>query len=339
MRSVAMARPHYSLQKGDYPQISGYRPGMSSRRTTLRARITAVTLGAAVTASVAVAPTPAAADPTYVAWSDLLPAWTTGYDPTSADECVAGKLSCVDKVIRRMERQFDQLASSCDHNAVFALSYLRTTEEYRRAATEPGFFADTPFVNHEDAVFASYYFDAFDAWERGDRAQTPEAWRIALDAAADRRVTGSGNLMLGINAHVNRDLPFVLAAIGLVKPDGSSRKPDHDKVNVFLNRVTEPLLAEEAARFDPGMDDAQTPYGLSYTALMQLLVIWRETAWRHAELLAEAPDRAARDRVAAEIEAYAADTARTVRAQYAYPPVGGGADIRDAYCVAQQAGG
>ncbi len=313
-----------------------------ANRLACRARVTAATLAAALAVSVATAAPSAAAsaageDPLYVGWSDLLPAWTTGYDPTSADECVAGKLSCVDKVIRRMERQFGQLARSCDHNAVFALSYLRTTEEYRRAATEPGFFADTPFVNHEDAVFASYYFDAFDAWESGERAQTPEAWRIALDAAADRQVSGSGNLMLGINAHVNRDLPFVLAAIGLVKPDGSSRKSDHDKVNVFLNRVTEPLLAEEAARFDPGMDDAATPYGLSYTALMQLLVSWRETAWRHAELLAEAPDRSTRDRVAAEIEAYAATTARVLRAQYAYPLVGDGAGSRDAYCAAQPA--
>jgi hypothetical protein len=85
------------------------------------------------------------------------------------------------------------------------------------------------------------------------------------------------------------------------------------------------------------MDDAATPYGLSYTALMQLLVSWRETAWRHAELLAEAPDRSTRDRVAAEIEAYAATTARVLRAQYAYPLVGDGAGSRDAYCAAQPA--
>jgi hypothetical protein len=37
-------------------------------------------------------------------------------------------------------------------------------------------------------------------------------------------VTGSGDLLLGISAHVNRDLPFVLASLGLVAPDGTSRK-------------------------------------------------------------------------------------------------------------------
>ena len=72
-------------------------------------------------------------------------------------------------------------------------------------------------------------------------------------------MTAAGNLSLGINAHIQRDLPFVLAGIGLVKPDGSSRKPDHDRVNVFLNRVTDDLYAEIARRFDPTIDDADLP--------------------------------------------------------------------------------
>lgn len=148
-------------------------------------------------------------------------------------------------------------------------------------------------------------------------------------------MTGSGNLLLGINAHINRDLPYVLAGIGLVTPEGDSRKPDHDKVNVFLNRVTEPLLAEASRRFDPTMDDMQTPYGLSYTALMQLIVTWRETAWRNAERLVSAPNAAARQAVADDIEAYAATNARTYRTQYAYGPLGSSAE-RDAYCRDQR---
>jgi hypothetical protein len=105
-------------------------------------------------------------------------------------------------------------------------------------------------------------------------------------------VTGSGDLLLGISAHVNRDLPFVLASIGLVAPDGTSRKADHDRINVMLNKVQEPLLAEQAARFDPDMAVPATPYGLGYTGLMQTLMVWREAAWRSAERLVAAPDAA-----------------------------------------------
>ena len=73
----------------------------------------------------------------------------------------------------------------------------------------------------------------------------------------DRAHACSGDLLLGMNAHVNRDLPFALYSIGLVTPKGSSRKPDHDKVNVFLNSVVEPLFEEAAARYDPTVDDTQ----------------------------------------------------------------------------------
>ena len=43
-----------------------------------------------------------------------------------------------------MTRRFEPLASSCDHDAIFALTYLRVTEEYRRTVESPTFFDDTP---------------------------------------------------------------------------------------------------------------------------------------------------------------------------------------------------
>jgi len=276
-----------------------------------------------------------ASDPIYVGWSNHLPAWAYEYAPSSADDCAAGRPACVKATIKDMERRFAPLASDCAHNAIFSLAYLRTTQEYARTAADPEFFDDARFVNHEDAVFAQFYFDAYDSWAAGRRSEVPEAWIIAFDAARNREVSGSGNLMLGMNAHVNRDLPYVLAAIGLVKPDGSSRKPDHDRVNIMLNRVVQPLMAEEAQRFDPTMDDIATPYGLTYTALLQALVEWRETAWRNAERLVAAPDAQAREAVAQDIEAYATATARTLVAQHGYTPPLTTSAQRDAYCASQ----
>jgi len=172
---------------------------------------------------------PAAAradDPPFVPWTALLPPLGTSVHlPTSADDCIAGRVACVDAVVRHLDRQVDGLARTCDHDAVFALAYLRTTEEYRRATTTPGFFADPAFVNHEDAVFARLYFEAHDAWHEGRREDVPRAWAIAFAAADERAAPASGNLLLVINAHVNRDLPYVLAAIGLVAPDGSRASP------------------------------------------------------------------------------------------------------------------
>jgi hypothetical protein len=279
-----------------------------------------------------------AEDPPFVGWSALLPGLSLPYDPTGADDCAAGRVQCVDKVIREMTKRFQPLASSCDHDAIFALTYLRVTEEYRRTVEDPTFFDDTSFVNHEDVVFARYYFAAHDAWTAGRIREVPPAWRVAFDAARDRAVSANGNLLLGINAHVQRDLPFVLYSIGLVKPDGTSRKPDHDRVNQILNRVTDDVIAEIARRFDPTIDDANAPTTLDDVALFQAIVSWRESAWRHAELLAQARTPAARERVAQEIEAYAAAQAKAIRTATQYLPLLGGRAARDAYCAAHWAG-
>jgi len=280
-------------------------------------------VGAGLALAAAQAAAPAAAeDPPFVPWSALLPGLTTGYEPSSANDCKAGRLHCVDAVIREMTQRFDALEVSCNHNLVFAVTYLRTTEEYRRAVVEPNFFSDPNFVNHEDAVFARYYFDAWDTYRAGQIAATPRAWQLAFAAADQRRVNATGNMFLGMSAHINRDLPYVLAEIGLVKPDGSSRKPDHDKVNVFLNRVIEPLLAEVAARYDPTADDTQiNGTQMDEAALLQLAVAWRELAWRNAELLVSAPTPAARALVAAQIEQAAAIEANLIIVATSYTPL------------------
>ena len=280
-----------------------------------------------------VVPTAAVADdPPFVGWSALLPGLSLPYDPASPDDCIAGRAQCVDKTIRKMTSRLDSLASSCDHNAVFSLTYLRVTQEYRRTIDTP-FFDDTPFVNHEDTVFANYYFAAFDAWSAGRMAEVPPAWRIAFDTAAKRSVSASGDLLLGINAHVQRDLPLVLYAIGLTAADGTSRKPDHDRVNIILNRVTDDVLAEIARRFDPTIDDTNLPTALDDAALFQLLVAWRENAWRKAEALAAAPTPEARDLVVQQIEADAATQARAIVGATAYLPLTSGSRARDAYCA------
>jgi Family of unknown function (DUF5995) len=94
-----------------------------------------------------------------------------------------------------------------------------------------------------------------------------------------------------MNAHINRDLPYVLAEIGMVKPDGTVRKEDHDRVNQFLNRVADDLLPEIARRFDPTVDDGSAPGWIDDVITFQAIPSWREMAWRNAEALVNAPTR------------------------------------------------
>jgi hypothetical protein len=272
------------------------------------------------------------ADPIYLDWPSLVPGLLDQYVPDNSNDCVAGRPHCVDAIITEMQRRFNPLGQSCSHQAVFSLAYLRTTQTYRWAQAQQGYFQDTGYVNHEAAVFAKYYFSAYDKWSAGNRSQVPQAWLIALDNAGGRHVTGVGNLLLGMNAHINHDLPFVLAAIGLATPDGRSRKPDHNKVDQFLNLVTEPLLDEEIARLDNSIVNLSTPYGVGYAGLFQLIVAWRELAWHNAELLVAAPDDDARALVAQSIETTTATEATTLALANSYVPPLVTSAPRDSFC-------
>ncbi len=291
----------------------------------------------AVPLAVAVTANPARAEVPYIAWSAYLPGWTSAYVPSSDNDCVAGRSACLTQTRKEFGRILKENAQSCTHASVFALSYTRITQTYGWSRAIPGYYQDVPYINHMDAVFAKYYTDAYYAYKGGNRAAVPSAWLKAFDAARDKRVTATGDLLLGINAHVNRDLPFVLAAIGLVRPDGHSGKPDFDKANQFLNDASAPMMAELAARFDPTIDDSNDPLGLSYGTIMQMLTTWREAAWRNAEALVNAPTPAARAAVAAGIESAANQVANTVLLAQSYTPPLTSTASRDAYCAVHKA--
>jgi hypothetical protein len=256
-------------------------------------------------------------DPLGYGWTGHLPAWPDDeHLRSAATDCPPGKVRCVDQVIREMARRYEGLG--CHHAATFAMTYLLTTEEYRRAVEDPRFFTDNDFLNHQDAVFAAVYFDAFDDWRRDRLDLVPPAWRIALDAGDRQAVNGLGDTLLGMNAHIRRDLPFVLAAIGMVTPDGESRKPDHDQVNVFLERVQAEIRTELARRHDPTVSAAGVPgTDLDEVGTFHLIQTWREEAWRKAELLVAAPTSDAFERVARFIEADAATSALAIRSLFA----------------------
>jgi hypothetical protein len=265
-------------------------------------------------------------------WSMLLPGLAGPYtadDPNNI--CNAGKPQCVDSVAREMEKRLKPLSDSCSHNAVFALLYIDVTYHIGDAVRTNGYFQVPPVISHEDGLFASYYFNAFDAYSNGDLVNTPGAWQVAFDAAKAKQTQALGNVLLGMNAHINNDLPFVLYRMGLFNSDGSSRKADHDKVNSVLYSAYGDAAADSARRFDPSL--APSGVAAADALSIQTVVGWREEAWRNAERLATAATDADRALIAAQISQAATLEAQAIKAAYAYPPGQSSAD-RDAYCAA-----
>jgi hypothetical protein len=317
---------------GVYPTSGA--EGVSIDRVGGRARIVAVAVFAAAVLVPAPAPAGASLLVPNLNWTALLPPLSSPSEPQPGPvaNCKRPGVRCVDTEIERLTRLRDRLG--CDHRAVFATTYLELTKALRQALDDsPGLIADRGYFYTEDAVFANVYFDTFHAYQR--RRPVAPAWRIAFDSARAPGITATQDMLLGINAHVQNDMPFVLAGLGLRTPGGASRKSDHDAENEVLNRAYAAVVEAVRSRYDPIV-------GVSNPALLptddiaglEMVRGWREGVWRNAERLLNAQSKAQRRQVARQIRVNAAAWARLI----ATPPVPGWTKVRDDYCAAHVGG-
>lgn len=244
------------------------------------------------------------------------------------DRCANGSPTCVDRTIKDMAKRLRSLG--CDHDALFSLLYLRVTERYKVVAETPGYFLDVATVNREDAIFYDLYAKTFAEWHADQPQRVPPIWRLAYATADARQATGSGDLLLGMAAHILRDLPFTLWRVGTVT------RADHLAVNPMLKSVYSQVVAEAAARYDPTISLADTVPG-SDTLVVDVIAQWRDKAWRDGMALLAAPDAAARQAIADRIEREAWATGLTIYLGLRYP-VQQLTVTRDSYCASHRAG-
>jgi hypothetical protein len=115
----------------------------------------------------------------------------------------------IDVVLARMEQTLAPLLAGGDPMRYFLGTYLRTTAAVG-AAVADGRFEDPDWVQEWDVVFADLYLDALDAF-RADPDGAPRPWRVAFAAAAE--LPPLAHVLLGMNAHINYDLPQSLLAV------------------------------------------------------------------------------------------------------------------------------
>lgn len=187
-------------------------------------------------------------------------------------------------------------------NKPFALLYLRTTEGMRDA-NNAGEFSDPQFWDERVIpTFANYYLDAYAAWKRGDVREVDPAWRIAFRANPGK-LTCTQLLYLGINAHVNNDLAFMIEEMG-----ARYTYPDHKHVDDVLAFRTRPVVYPEIQReLCPDLFSETVPPGADAD-----IFAWRQLAWDNARRLMAAPTEKVRDAIARDIRRHARDKAHEI---------------------------
>jgi hypothetical protein len=191
-------------------------------------------------------------------------------------------------VVHAMQSRLDGLTATHEAHREFLATYLRTTAAVAEAV-KSGVFEDEPWVEAWDVVFANLYLDALDA-DLAGVGRVPRPWRLAFDAPAG--LPALRYVLLGINAHINYDLPQALLAVISDEEFRDSallhrRRRDHERIDAVLSgRVAaeDDELATRSGR--TLLDRVLKP--LNRGASKRFLREARQKVWRNTGALQEA---------------------------------------------------
>lgn len=195
----------------------------------------------------------------------------------------------IDGVVARMRERLEPLERDRDPRRFFLATYLRTTRAVADAVDE-GRFEDPAWVEWWDVVFADLYLDALDAY-RADPRSAPRPWRIAF--GADPAAPPVLHVLLGMNAHINYDLPQAL--VGVISPSQfgdpvllARRGRDHERIDGVLASRVAAEDGELRAVSGPrrAVDTVMTPLNRRMT--MRFLREARNKVWTNTRALHEA---------------------------------------------------
>lgn len=209
--------------------------------------------------------------------------------------CLTGSMPDLGSLIVQMEAIGARLVAADDERQHFHNTYLRTTRAVKDEINRGGFL-DPEWTERWDLVFAQLYLDAFAAGEGGH--VPPGPWQVAFTAAIDPAVPPLRHVLLGINAHVNYDLPQALLAV--ITADEfddenilAKRAADHAHVDSILVRRVPEEDKELAQIEEPGdrtfADRLMQPFNRAGTK--RFLKEAREKVWQNTRRLNQARRR------------------------------------------------
>lgn len=202
------------------------------------------------------------------------------------------KASSMDQLIVEMRRRLAVLVDANDVGRFFLATYLRTTEAVA-AEIDRGAFRDNAWVEQWDVAFARYYLDARDNWDA--QRSAPGPWDAAFAAADGPRLPPLRHVLLGMNAHINFDLPQALLAVISDEEFAdrdltTARAADHAHIDDVLAARTSKEDRELLAAEQPGdrtlLDRVLTPFNRAGTR--RFLREARRKVWHNARLLSDA---------------------------------------------------
>ena len=168
-----------------------------------------------------------------------------------------------------------------DAGGYFPAMYARVTARVEAAAVAVDDVVERERMEHFARKFAAWYLEPI----QGERPM-PGSWRAAVDVAGDGDLLIVQQLLLGINAHVNHDLPQVVVELAGETGDLAALRPGFDAINDLL-AATYPELVHDVGRVAWWMAALSARDG--GRAFNFSLHRARDVAWMNAERLFAMP--------------------------------------------------
>ncbi len=196
-------------------------------------------------------------------------------------DLVAEPYDSVAESERRLAELQRAFATREDDRAVFLAVYARTTEAVA-ARIERDEFEDPDWVADYLVAFANRYREAVHDYERGDLSAVADPWQLAFDSAAAPDSLVIQDALLGVNAHINYDLAFALADVG-IDSERSAKLADHRAVTEVLRTIVDDIQDLLAETYAPGLERVDESMGRADERLAIFTIDeCRSSAWRNA---------------------------------------------------------
>ena len=199
-----------------------------------------------------------------------------------------------DQVLMRMDSLLESWEAARDQRLIFLSCYQMMTSNVLTAIQEKS-FEDGDWVRTLMEKFAEVYFIALDQYEK--KIDPPKVWKIAFEAPNFPQLHVIQNLILGVNAHINYDLVFVLSELlglewqNLSAEDRQMRYRDHCHINDIIFQTINSVQDQVIERFEPKFDLIDKLLGpMDEWLTSKIISSWRENVWEHAVCLVDMVD-------------------------------------------------
>jgi hypothetical protein len=194
----------------------------------------------------------------------------------------------IDDVLRILDGIIADTRAKSDPLGYFPALYRQVTLTVKQGIAS-GYFDDGPRMDGFDALFASRYFAAYDAWTSG--GQPTKSWQVAFQGMRSGQLIILQDLLVGINAHINLDLGVVAGETF----QGAALQGFHDdfnKINQILSTLL-PKVEDTVGEFSPLLGILARIGGQDAIAVLDFSMdAARDDAWMHAVLLSLQPPEA-----------------------------------------------